>query len=309
MSRGSSQLRARAASAALGAAVLACSAPDRSLGAVPADAGPPPTLTSAFAAEEGFWDVQTVIDGASVRFGVAAAGSSDGKVAELRLPGRPGLSASDLVGPELATEIGSKQFFRFGTLRTAVRFPGCLPTEEVAAAVFWFYNDGLDHDGDGLIDNPEMDLHLLCGAPSVVVLTAWTDYQKNRDGSEQLVRRSRAVDLSSGDIYDSISDGARGYARTGNDPALVRPGFPTPGLFYEVGYDWQPTAVRFFIVIDGTELTLWTLADATLIPQVPLQLRYNLWHPEAHWLPPGASASYPGQDAALAVDWFKYWAP
>ena len=309
MSRESSRPRGWAASVALGAALGACSAQDGSVGAVPAAAGPPPTLTSAFAADEGFWDVQKVIDGASVRFGAAAAGSGDGKVAELRLPGQPGLGASDFAGPDFATEIGSKQFFRFGTLRTAVRFPTCLPSEEVAAAVFWFYNDGLDHDGDGVLDNLEMDLHLLCGAPGVVVLTAWTDYQKNRDGSEQFVRRSHAVDLSSGDLYDSVSDSTHGYARTGNDPALLRPGFPAGGTFYEVGYDWQSTTVRFFIVIDGIELTLWTLADANLIPQVPLQFRYNLWHPEAHWLPPAASASYPSQDAVLAVDWFKYWAP
>ena len=67
--------------------------------------------------------------------------------------------------------------------------------------------------------------------------------------------------------------------------------------------------MRFFIVIDGIELTLWSLADAALIPQVPLQLRYNLWHPDTHWLPTAVPADYPSQDAVLAADWFKYWAP
>jgi hypothetical protein len=309
MPRESSSYRVRAASVVLGAALGACSAQDRSVGAVPASPELPPTLSSAFVGDEGGWEIQTVIDGASVRFGVAAGGSSDGKVAELRLPGRPGLGASDLVGPGLATEIGSKQFLRFGTLRTAVRFPTCQPNEEVAAAVFWYDNDGVDHDGDGIVDNPEMDLHVLCGVPGVVVLTSWTDYQENRDGSERFVRRSHAVDFSNGDLYDSVSDTARGYARTGNDPALLRPGFPVAGTFYEVGYDWRSTVVRFFIVVDGIELTLWTLTEALLIPQVPLQLRYNLWHPDTHWLPPADSASYPSHDSVLAPDWFKYWAP
>jgi len=309
MSRTSSRLPIWAVTAALGTSLGACSAQDRSVGAMPAASGLPPTLTSSFAADDGFWDVQTMIDGASVVFGATAAGASDGKVAELRLPGKPGLGASDFVGPDLATEIGSKQFFRFGTLRTAVRFSTCQPSEEVAAAVFWFYNDGVDHDGNGIVDNPEMDLHLLCGTPGVVALTAWSDFQQNRDGSTQFLRRSHAVDLASGDLYDTVSDSADGYALTGNDAALVRPGFPAAGAFYEVGYDWQASAVRFFIVIDGVELTLWTLADTALVPQVPLQLRYNLWHPDAHWLPPAASANYPAEDAMLAVDWFKYWAP
>jgi hypothetical protein len=302
----SSRLRSTAAAVALGTVLGACSAQDRSVGAMP---DVPPTLTSELAADDGFWDVQTVLDGASVRFGAAAAGTSDGKVVELRLPGKPGLGAADFAGPDVATEIGSKQFLRFGTLRTAVRFPTCQPTEEVAAAVFWFHNDGLDHDGDGIVDNPEMDLHLLCGTPGVIALTVWTDFQTGRDGTRQFVRRSHAVDLSTGDLYDSVADSSDGYARTGNDPTLVRPGFPAPGIFYEVGYEWRATAVRFFIVIDGLDLTLWTLVDALLIPQVPLQLRYNLWHADAHWLPPAAAAGYPSQDAVLAVDWFKYWAP
>jgi hypothetical protein len=154
-----------------------------------------------------------------------------------------------------------------------------------------------------------MDLHFLCGTPGVVALTVWSDFQQNRDGSTQFLRRSHAVDLASGDLDDTVSDSADGYALTGNDAALVRPGFPVAGALYEVGYDWQASAVRFFIVIDGVELTLWTLADAALVPQVPLQFRYNLWHPDTHWLPPTAPASYPAEDAVLAVDWFKYWAP
>jgi hypothetical protein len=308
MSTGNSRGGNAAATVALTLALAACAAQDGSVGAMPT-AEPPPTLSSSFAANDGFWDVQTMIDGASVGFGGAAAGSSDGKVATLRLPGKPGLDASDLAGPELATEIGSKQFLRFGTLRTAVRFSTCQPGEEVAAAVFWYGSDGLDHDGDGLVDNPEMDLHLLCGSPGMVVLTAWTQFQKNLDGTRRFVRRSHAVDLATGDLYDSVADDSDGYALAGRDDALVRPGFPVPGTFYQVGYDWRPFAVRFFIVIDGIELTLWTLVDAALIPQVPLQLRYNLWHPDAHWLPTASPASYPSQDALLAVDWFKYWAP
>jgi hypothetical protein len=307
MSRESSRLRAGVALAALGLA--ACAAQDRSVGAVPAASGPPPTLSSSFGANDGFWDVQTMIDGATVDFGVAAAGSSDGKVAALRLPGKPGLGATDLAGPELATEIGSKQFLRFGTLRTAVRFPTCQPGEEVAAAVFWYYNDGADHDGNGIADNPEMDLHVLCGTPTMIVLTAWSDYQKSPDGSRQFLRRSHAVDLASGDLYDAVSTSADGYAKSGSDPTLVRPGFPAAGSFYEVGYEWQASAVRFFIVEGGLELTLWTLTDAAFIPQVPLQFRYNLWHPEVHWVPGATAASYPGGDAVLEVDWFKYWAP
>jgi hypothetical protein len=50
------------------------------------------------------------------------------------------------------------------------------------------------------------------------------------------------------------------------------------------------------------------MSEARFVPQVPLQFRFNLWHPATHWPPPAAPALYPAADAILRVDWFRYWA-
>jgi hypothetical protein len=73
-----------------------------------------------------------------------------------------------------------------------------------------------------------------------------------------------------------------------------------------VGIEWRPTQVRFFIVLDGTELTLWTMTDSRFVPSVPLPLMFNLWHPQTHWVPRTTDASYPAHDGVLRVDRVSY---
>jgi hypothetical protein len=291
----------------------ACSVRDAQVGAMlPPDGSggglTAPTLSSNFASDDGLWESQIMVDGASITFGSPSRGADDGRVALLLLPGQRVSDASENSGPNLATEIASLQFLRFGTLRARLQFPTCAAGEEVAAAMFWYWSDGQDRNGNGLADNPELDFHVLCGTPSFVVLTAWTDYQKASDGSETFLRTSRAVDLSSGQVYDGISDHERAYVKSGQDPALAHPGFSPGAGFYEAGIEWQADQVRFFIVLDGAEVTLWTMSEARFVPQVPLQFRFNLWHPATHWPPPAAPALYPAADAILRVDWFRYWA-
>jgi hypothetical protein len=291
----------------------ACSAREAQVGAVPLpDASDgalnAPTLSSDFASDDGTWESQIMIKGAGITFGSPSPGADDGRVALLRLPGLGVSDASDNAGPNLATEIASLQFLRFGTLRARLQFPTCAAGEEVAAAMFWYWNDGQDRNGNGLADNPELDFHVLCGTPRFVVLTAWSDYQRANDGRESFLRTSRAVDLGSGQVYDGISDHERTYVLRGQEPALVHPGFAPGEGFYEVGIEWRADQVRFFIVLDDTEITLWTMNEARFVPQVPLQFRFNLWHPATHWPPPAEPALYPAADALLRVDWFRYWA-
>ena len=82
---------------------------------------------------------------------------------------------------------------------------------------------------------------------------------------------------------------------------------PEPGTFYEMGFAWQPDRLRFFMVFDSEEVTLWDFTDATLIPQNPAQFLFNVWHAPTHWFEGGA-ADYPASDAVMRVDWFRYWA-
>jgi hypothetical protein len=291
--------------------VAACGARDAVVGFVPADGGldgaRAPALSSEFAGDDGLWSTQAPIPGAAVTFGGTEIGARDGRAVLLRLPGAAAVDPAANAGTELATEIDSVQFLRYGSLRARVRFPTCAATEEVAAAMFWFYNDGQDRNGNGIVDNPEIDMHVLCGTPTFLVFTAWSDYQVAKDGSETFLRATRAVELTTGDIYDGVSDHERAYVKTGHDPALVHSSFMPGATFQEIGIDWRADSIRFFAVLDGAEVTLWALTEARFIPQVPMQFCFNLWHPSAHWLPPAAAALYPAADAVMRIDWFGYW--
>jgi hypothetical protein len=293
------------------AALLGCTTRDAVVGKVLAGGEPDgavaPALASDFARDDGAWNLVTHLPGADITFGSPAAGAVDDRAVVLRLPGAVTGDPATFAGPAFATEIDSVAFLRFGTLRARIQFPTCDPGEEVAAAMFWFYNDGQDRNGDGITDNPEIDLHVLCGTPTFLVLTAWSDYQVAPDGSEAFRRVSRAVDLATGDLYDGVSDHERAYAKTGQSAVLARPDFAPTAGFVEVGIEWRTDGIRFFATFAGVETTLWQMNEARFIPQVPLQFCFNLWHPATHWLPPAGPARYPAADARLAIDGFGYW--
>jgi hypothetical protein len=290
----------------------ACGRRDAQVGLVPLvdGAAGPALFSSQLERDDGFWKVSAPLPGSGVTFGAAAPGTRDGRVAELRFPGDPALSATDRVDPDLATQIETRQFFRYGTFKARVQFPACAAGEELASAVFMYFRDGRDVDDNGLTDLHELDLHVLCGAPSFIVLTAWSDYDAQPDGgAETFLMLSHAVDTATGDVYDTPAPGERVYAKTGNEPALAQPGFPAAGTFYDVGIEWLPARVRFFIVLGGAEWTLWTVTDARYVPQVPLPMMFNVWHPSTHWLPQRTPADYPALDGVMRIDSTEWLAP
>ena len=305
----------------VGAALVACAPQDRVVGSVReagadsagarGDAGAlPPLLISAdFATDDGIWDRQRLVPGSAVDFGVADPLARDGEELALVLPGIRGLGPDDHAGPDVATQISTKQFVEYGTMRTRVRFATCQPGEEAVNAAFAFFNDGTDANANGLADNPEIDFQVLCGRPSFIVLTVWKDFDTASDGTEHFYKTSRAVDTASGDLYALSSPSDYPYVRAGNDGRLALPVFPDPNVFYEIGFEWQPDSVRFFVVSGGAELTLWKMVDRAYVPGVPLQVMYNVWHSPTHWAPDRASANYPAADATLRVDWLEYRAP
>ena len=274
-------------------------------GAPPATSAPTgaPTWLTDFAGDEGRWDLVQKGNG-SVAFGVPDPRAADNCVVTLLFPGDARLGSADRVGPGFATEIDSKQSFLYGTFRTRLKLATCKPNEEVVNGVFTYFNDGTDANRNGIPDNSEIDIEILCGTPSVVSLTAWTDYQGE---PERFVKWTRSIDLATGDYSESPSDHEYGLVPKGNAPELRRPGFPDPGAFYEMGFEWHPSRLRFFLLIDGTEVTLWDLTDARYVPQRPSRWLFNVWHPRTHWFGPGADADYPAGDAEMRIDWARYW--
>ncbi len=269
------------------------------------DSGPKtPTYRTDFDAADS-WLPHNGLPGSSTNFGVAIAGAADPSTAELRFPGHPEYAATDNAGPsyDYLTQIESPQKFSFGTFRTRLQFGSCKASEEAVNAALGYFDDGSDADQDGITDHLEMDFQVLCGAPHDLYLTVFTE-----NDATQFRKLSHMVDFSTGDTFDTVSAQDDTFTKTLTDATLVRPELFAPDSFYELGFEWHPSSLRFFLVIDGAERTLWTLTDPARIPQRPVSFLYNLWHPPTHWFPSTSAAAFPANDVILHVDWLEYYA-
>jgi hypothetical protein len=259
----------------------------------------PPTFSTEFADNGGLW-TERMSDGGAIAFGVADDGAADGLAATLTFHGDPAFTNDDRVSPAFATELVSAAPFHFGRYRARVKVAACTAAEEVVTGIFTYRNDGTDADGDGLVDNDEIDIEVLCGTPSVIFLSSWTDYDETG-----FRKWTRAIDLATGAIYESPSDHEYGLVPAGQDPQLARPDLLTD--YAELGFDWYPDRVRF-VAVDGTEeLTLWELTDAALVPQRESGWLFNVWHPGEHWFGDAGPPDHPAADAIVSLDRASYY--
>jgi beta-glucanase (GH16 family) len=239
-------------------------------------------------------------NGGSTAFGITNASAGDNNVAELTFKGNAALGPSDKLTPDFATEIGTNDAtFGFGTYRTRVQLARCASSEELVNGIFTYFNDGKDHDGDGLIDNSEIDIEILCSDPSIISLTIWSEYTS--DTAKRGV--TRVIHTQTGAYEDTTDDQDSGH---GSKPEFKLAGFPDPNAFYEMGFEWHADHIRYFIVVNGAELTLWTYTYAQYIPTLPAAFLFNVWHSTDWWSSRG-TADYPASDATMRVDWFRYW--
>jgi beta-glucanase (GH16 family) len=265
-----------------------------------AEAGTPPTFSADFVAADQARFYSRASNGGSASFGAANPSATDNAVAELVFKGNATLGPGDKLTPDYATEIGSNQAFGYGTFRTRVQLARCGSSEELVNGIFTYFNDGKDHDGDGLVDNSEIDIEILCSDPSIISLTIWSEYTS--DTAKQGV--SRVIHTKTGAYEDSLNDTAS--LGSGTLPAFKLAGFPDPSAFYEMGFEWHATSLRYFLVVGGNELTLWTYTDAKYIPSLPAAFLFNVWHSNDWWSSQG-TADYPASDGIMRVDWFRYW--
>ena len=259
----------------------------------------PPTFETEFATNNDLW-TERMSDGGVIAFGVADAAAGDGLAAKLTFHGDASFTNADRVSPAFATELVSAAPFHFGRYRARVKVAACSAAEEVVTGIFTYRNDGTDADGDGLVDNDEIDIEVLCGTPSVIFLSSWTDYDETG-----FRKWTRAIDLATGAIYESPSDHEYGLVPAGQDPQLARPDLLTD--YAELGFDWYPDRVRF-VAVDGTEeLTLWELTDAALVPQRESGWLFNVWHPGEHWFGDAGPPDHPAADAIVSLDRASYY--
>ena len=265
-----------------------------------AEAGPSPTFSVDFVAADQSRFYSRSDNGGTVTFGASNTSATDNAVAELDFKGNAALGPGDKLTPDYATEIGTNQSFGYGTFRARVQLAQCSSSEELVNGIFTYFNDGKDHDGDGLVDNSEIDIEILCSDPSIISLTIWSEYTS--DTAKQGV--SRVIRTKTGAYEDSLNDTTS--LGSGTSPTFKLGGFPDPSAFYEMGFEWHATSLRYFIVVGGNEITLWTYTDAKNIPSLPAAFLFNLWHSSDWWNAQGI-ADYPANDAVMRVDWFRYW--
>jgi len=274
------------------------------------DVPPEPTFEDDFEADDSLWDLQLNSPGV-IRFAVPSADADDARSVTITLAGDVALTHADYVAPESANQISTRERLAFGTYRARFRAAACASPalEEVVTGVFVYSNDGLDLNGNDLIDNNEIDIEITCSAPSVLWLTIWTDYTD--DTSFRKV--TRRIDAATGRVLQTRA-GGEGSWDVDDDlgtpiPELPLPGFDATASFHEMGFEWQPDRVRFFLVSGGDEIELWSWEQGALIPQVPANFMFNAWHADPQWDDDGGEADYPASDSVLEADWIRYWAP
>jgi hypothetical protein len=286
----------------LAAFALACGTRDGIVGVQPRAMGGAPTLgfLDEMVENDGLWEEQRKLPGASTAF-IRDPAARDEHLAELRLPGHPEYQATDQAGAQHATQLARVPRFSFGTFRSQLGFGDCAAEEEAAMAFLGFYNDGEDEDGDGIVDDLEIDAQVLCSDRSKLYLTVFTD-----DEPDRFRKLSRMIDLDSGELFDTPSTDSDSFVSAGQDPTLSLPGLFDGGAMRELGFEWHTDSIRFFLVLDGAERELWRLSGSQRVPQQPLHAIFNLWHPDTHWYAPQASADYPAKDVILRVDWVSF---
>jgi hypothetical protein len=240
---------------------------------------------------------------------VANAAAGDGKVLQLKLAARPRAGAGN--GPE----IQSKTTYQYGTYSTRLKAANCSaqPNAGVVTGFFTYFNNGTDTTGDGLPDNSEIDFEWLCAEPQVVYITMWTDYSGATDAHKKIFRE---IDLSTGTIRKTCYDEEWGVCQplSGAEaqPASITaiPGYNSGTAFYEYGFTWTSTGVRWWIVnpATGQQMTLWDYqGPAARITKVPAYYMTNVWHTD-NWAPDliPAAIQKPTVVIYAYVDWTKF---
>ena len=128
--------------------------------------------------------------------------------------------------------------------------------------IFSYFRGG-DENGNGITDNSEIDIELLCGTPNILWLTTYTDFDDFVPG--RLRKLSRKLDMRTGQFED-YTDWPPEVTNQGLLEGVAEPGFPGDA-FYTLGFEWRENMVRYYIRLNGQEVDLFTIREASRIPR------------------------------------------
>jgi hypothetical protein len=229
-------------------------------------------------------------------------GARDGRALRLTMPAHPEAGAGG------GAVIASDGLYRYGRFGTRIRTVDCTGQDHpgVVTGTFTYAPDHTDANGNGITDNSEIDIEILCAQPYVVYLSLWTDYDETGNDFREI---TRAVDLRTGTVLKNCYLRAWGRPcdpglRGENTPARVKavPKFDSATQFHTFAFDWQPGHVAF-TVDDGAghSVLLWNYhGPRSRIPGLPSALYQNVtytkvWDPYdgvAHNQPTVAESAY-----------------
>jgi hypothetical protein len=139
---------------------------------------------------------------------------------------------------------------------------------------------------------------ILRGEPWLINLTVWTEFADDT----HLKNTARTLDTRTGTLFVFADDSNGNETGSESHPELMIPNWPAADTFYEMGFT---SSLSYYLVNQGTTLTLWTTTDAIRIPQLPMEQHFNVWAPGDHWST-GDKDGAPAKDATLSLDWFEY---
>lgn len=241
--------------------------------------------------------------GSSVLAPVADAAAGDGQALQLVFPGGtdPGHSS-----PAFATEVRTVAAPGYGTYEARLVTGKGGRRTGLVSAFFTYFNDGTDHDLDGIVDNHEIDLEFLAAEPTRIYMTVWTEYEETGGGGETFRKTTRKVDLKTGEVWQTPPGGEGSYDLVPAAPlGWTARRYRTSRAYAKYRFAWSAGSVEYAVDLeDGLGWrTLWTLAGAAndVIPSIPAPLFFNTWHNATHW-DTGADAAPPKKDTAMRVD-------
>lgn len=264
-----------------------------------------PDLLESFSMSTGLFFGYSLIPGGNFNLSMSHPEALDQKAAELLFPGHPEYSAYDYAGPLRGVHLESNQDFSYGTFQMRIKSSSCpLSLDEgVVYGLFTYWHGGGDENGNGIEDNSEIDIEILCAEPEVLYLTIWTDYSDEAS----FLKVTRKINLKTGHFWQTTpgQEGSWGLGSQGNLPFSFSD-FTSTDQWLDLGFSWNPQIVQYFLYRNNQKYILWNYSNPSHIPTHPARFLMNVWHNAEHWHN-DQPADFPNQNATLHVDQFSYW--
>jgi hypothetical protein len=250
--------------------------------------------------------------GSTITSNVADSAASDGKIVQLTTPAFPA------AGPGGGPNLQSTTTYSFGTYEARYKTTDCSsqPNSGMISGFFTYFNNGTDTNGNGIADNSEIDIEILCAEPNVIWLTQWTDFQSSPLAMKRIFRE---LDLASGTVrqtcysegYGACTQNLTGSGTEGAPSTITPiPGFNSSTAYYTYGFTWASNRLTWYVInpANSQKIILWDYAGPTTrITQRDAYFMFNTWYTNS-WAPTtnAAAIQQPNSARSMKIDSAKY---